>query len=542
MSLVVISTSSADRSFAEDEAIRLSPDALFLLPAGRRGPMASNLLHWTESNTLPELNAHLGRDPIYPYESLRSASEALVIHGELHEVIEGHLLLALLLSQGELPYSVQIEHTPTLRFFDDGQRAMLTRYLASAREVIFYSERNRRDLERLLASTIPNFRIAPLPTLAPSAKSNRALCCPLPLQVVRNGQDILLKALSEFSGWTLTLIDEGPDREYVRELVKQLGLAKEVSFSASQDLERVIAGSDYTVLPTRYDTGTYEVMLSLRSGTPVIATDLGARNILVKPPGAVFPGANVKLLVNALRPILDEGRDTTRSAKTPKVSVIIPCYNYGHHLRACVGSVLAQTFQDFEMIVINDGSTDNSAEVADSLASEYGIRVIHQENSGQPAIVRNRGIRESRGEFIICIDADDIIAPNMLARFVEVLEREPAVDIAYGEGIFFDTAGKVWRQTTGEFELNKLKEANQLFYCAMYRRRVFDVVGGYNLNVRGYEDWDFWIGAAKHGFRAIKVPDALLYYRVAETGLFHNALERDKELRRNIAKNHPSIF
>jgi glycosyltransferase involved in cell wall biosynthesis len=119
---------------------------------------------------------------------------------------------------------------------------------------------------------------------------------------------------------------------------------------------------------------------------------------------------------------------------TAKASVIIPCYNYGRYLEEAVGSILNQTFQDFEIIIINDGSTDNTISVAERLIAQYHdhqIRLINQENSGQPAISRNRGINEAIGEYILCLDADDMILPTMLEKCLDILRQDKNAAIAY---------------------------------------------------------------------------------------------------------------
>ena len=113
-----------------------------------------------------------------------------------------------------------------------------------------------------------------------------------------------------------------------------------------------------------------------------------------------------------------------RNSSLPEVSVIIPCFNYAHYLIEAVTSVLNQTYQNFEIIIVNDGSTDNFHEVAELILSEYDqnkIKILSQKNAGQPAIVRNNGIKEAKGKYILCLDADDKIHVNFLEKCVTPL-------------------------------------------------------------------------------------------------------------------------
>ncbi len=110
----------------------------------------------------------------------------------------------------------------------------------------------------------------------------------------------------------------------------------------------------------------------------------------------------------------------------PKISVIIPCYNQGRYLYEALESVVKQTYQNFEVIIVNDGSTDNTQEVAEEfirIHPQYQIKLIAQANSGQPAIPRNRGISEAKGEYILPLDADDLIESNHARRMPEFIRN-----------------------------------------------------------------------------------------------------------------------
>jgi len=228
----------------------------------------------------------------------------------------------------------------------------------------------------------------------------------------------------------------------------------------------------------------------------------------------------------------------------PRVSVVIPCYNYGRYLADAVTSVVNQTYQDFEIIIVNDGSTDDSRKVAEQLIAthpEHQIRLINQTNSGQPAIARNRGISEARGEFILCLDADDMIKPTMLEECIHVMCINPDVDITYTDQESF---GDGWSRVVqaSNWDIRILPRSNQLPYCALYRREMWEKVGGYKTNVRGYEDWDFWISCAERGYKGKRIPKPLFRYREHGRGVYADALKQDVYLKAQIVLNHPKLY
>jgi glycosyltransferase involved in cell wall biosynthesis len=232
-----------------------------------------------------------------------------------------------------------------------------------------------------------------------------------------------------------------------------------------------------------------------------------------------------------------------QNVSKPKVSVIIPCYNYGRYLEECVKSVISQTYQDFEIIIVNDGSTDNSKEVAERLIiahPHHRIQVIHQPNSGQPAISRNRGIREAKGEYILPLDADDRIAHSMLEECTHILDQNPSIAIAYTDRLDFDGVDQVVR--AGDYDYSRLKYENQISYCALFRKEVWETVGGYRTNVKGCEDWDFWVAAGAKGYLGRRIPEPLFMYRRHDTGVYQEVVNRLAEKHAQIVFNHKEVY
>ncbi len=225
----------------------------------------------------------------------------------------------------------------------------------------------------------------------------------------------------------------------------------------------------------------------------------------------------------------------------PRVSVVVPCYNYGRYLTEAVGSVLTQTFQDFEIIIVNDGSTDNSKEVAEQLIAaypQYSIRLINQENSGNPAITRNRGIEEAHGTYILPLDADDMLMPTMIEECLKVLEQDQSVAIAYTDRQDFYGIDQVVH--AGEYNFTLLKYQNHISYCAMFRRKVWEDVGGYR--PVGCEDWDFWIATGARGHYGRRIPLPLFKYRRHDTGRFQQDSRNFEIIQARIMVNNQMCY
>jgi glycosyltransferase involved in cell wall biosynthesis len=226
----------------------------------------------------------------------------------------------------------------------------------------------------------------------------------------------------------------------------------------------------------------------------------------------------------------------------PVVSVIVPCYKQAQFLREAVESVFAQTFTDWELIIVDDGSPDDTAATAEAIIAEYpgrAIRLLRKGNGGLPE-ARNAGIRMARGTYILPLDADDIIRPTMLEKTVGLLESNPGIAIAYTDLTHFGAVNRTIQ--AAEFDAAKIPRNNQLNYCSLYRYEVWECCGGYRSFLGGYEDWDFWVGCAAAGLRAVRIPEPLLLYRVKQESMYTAALARDGELRARIVLNHPYLY
>jgi glycosyltransferase involved in cell wall biosynthesis len=227
----------------------------------------------------------------------------------------------------------------------------------------------------------------------------------------------------------------------------------------------------------------------------------------------------------------------------PRVSVVIPCFKQAHFLRECVESVIAQSFRDWECIVVNDGSPDNTSEVVKSLMGAYpdkSIRLIEQENRGVSE-ARNEGIRAARAPYILPLDADDTIVPDMLLETSKVLDERPEVPMVFTDRVHFGL--RTGAVSLLPYSLKNIMGQNMPSYCSLYRRAIWQAVGGYNPNMRaGYEDWDFWISCAEKGFIGYHLAVPLFRYRIQSESRDTGARRRDTELRCQIILNHASSY
>lgn len=229
----------------------------------------------------------------------------------------------------------------------------------------------------------------------------------------------------------------------------------------------------------------------------------------------------------------------------PKVSVVVPCYNTHRYLADVLASVSAQTFRDFEIIVVDDGSTD-PATLTFLDALDAGIRLVRKPNGGLSS-ARNAGFLAARGEYVLPLDADDQIAPEMLARTVSVLDASPEVAFAYAQiEVFGDESGIV-HKTWNFFEQ---LATNQLPYCMLIRRAVWESVGGYDESMRkGYEDWEFNIRITKSGAKGVQIQAPLFRYRRLSSGMLqsisqhrHGAIWREMRAKHRDIYNFPTLF
>lgn len=192
----------------------------------------------------------------------------------------------------------------------------------------------------------------------------------------------------------------------------------------------------------------------------------------------------------------------------PLVSVIMAAYNSAEHVGEALESALAQDWQPFEVVVVDDGSTDRTAEIVQS----FDVRYVWQENAG-PAAARNRAISESRGALIANFDSDDILPPSRLRVQVEYLLEHPDIGCVFGRQEWLNAPPWLTRDPVyGDLDGIPLSSA-------MFRREVLDVLGGYDSRFEPSEDMDLVIRMREQGIGYVVLPDLVLYRRYHESSL-----------------------
>ena len=227
----------------------------------------------------------------------------------------------------------------------------------------------------------------------------------------------------------------------------------------------------------------------------------------------------------------------------PRVVVVTPCYKHAHLLPETIESVASQTYGNLECVIVDDGSPDNTAEVARELIDRYpdlDLRLLRQENKGLSE-ARNAGIRSSEAPLILPLDSDDRIAPTAVEKMAKAFSTDPRLSLV-------SPVGRCFGSSTAEIlpyhrDLTWLLRRNTYCVVSMFTREAFNRAGGYKANMAGgYEDWEFWISIVEAGGGVRVLDDELFYYREEGVSMFDAALEQDLWLRAQIVLNHPQHF
>lgn len=185
----------------------------------------------------------------------------------------------------------------------------------------------------------------------------------------------------------------------------------------------------------------------------------------------------------------------------PRVSIIIPVFEHQQELEACLVSLTKQTFQDFEVIVVDDGTRPPIK--LSCVMCHVSVKLIRQENAGAP-VARNRGLKEAGGEYLLFSDADIVWQPQALAKMVHVLETQPNISYVYAA---FNWGRKLFKALP--FDLAKLKQMNYVHASALIRRADFPATG-WDEKIKKFQDWDLWLTMAKTGHTGQAITEVLM--------------------------------
>ena len=198
----------------------------------------------------------------------------------------------------------------------------------------------------------------------------------------------------------------------------------------------------------------------------------------------------------------------------PLVSVIIPCYNTYEYIQETLDSVFSQTYQNIEVIAIDDGSTDSTLQkLYENQEIHPQLKVITQKNTYY-IIARNNAVKYAKGKYLIFLDSDDKIAPVYIEKCCEVAEKDKNIVAVYSRADFFDAQSKPWKLP--EFRLPDFLYRNCIYVSALIRKSEFDKVGGFDENLTQFEDWELYISLVKNGGKVYRLPETFFYYRQRE--------------------------
>ncbi|MDR2823800.1 MAG: glycosyltransferase family 2 protein [Prevotellaceae bacterium] len=229
--------------------------------------------------------------------------------------------------------------------------------------------------------------------------------------------------------------------------------------------------------------------------------------------------------------------------KTPDISIIVPCYNSGLYLPEAIESVRQYSGKyAYEIILIDDGSTDNlTLSVLNNYKNCKDIVFIRQENKGLSA-ARNAGCEIAKSEYLLFLDSDNKIFGNYIDLGIEFLAKNVDFAIVYGQPLFFGDGSREGYQTA-DFDIDKLMICNYIDACAVVRTSAWRNVGGFDVSMRTFEDYDLWLSLAEKEWKFHFINKPLYEYRIVSTSMIGAAkMDFFKETARKIRRKHHDLF
>lgn len=225
----------------------------------------------------------------------------------------------------------------------------------------------------------------------------------------------------------------------------------------------------------------------------------------------------------------------------PLISIIVPCYNNGEYIQECLNSVHNQEYSNYEIVVINDGSTDAHTNKVVKAIAHPKVKILETKNQGV-SLARNSGIEASSGKYILPLDADDKIGSDFISNAINILENNPDVKVVSCDVELF--GAKKGLLELDSYSLGKILAKNLLTVSCVFRRTDFDQTPGFNPNMKeGFEDWDFWLSLLKTGGKVHKIESLGFFYRIKQNSR-NSALTKAhyKKLRRQLYENHKELY
>lgn len=227
------------------------------------------------------------------------------------------------------------------------------------------------------------------------------------------------------------------------------------------------------------------------------------------------------------------------------ISIIVPCYNQAQYLSECLQSVLNQTYTNWECIIVNDGSLDNTEEIALSWTErDSRIKYIKKENGGVSA-ARNTGIKQAQGEWILPLDGDDKIAEEYLEQAYKIILSHPNVGLIYANAEFFGEKNESWNLMPYSYQT--LLRSNIIYCSALYKKADWTKTEGYDTSMKhGWEDWEFWINLIGTSQKEVyRLNYTGFYYRIKKQSRnesFDKNKTQQNKVRKYVLKKHLDMY
>ncbi len=200
------------------------------------------------------------------------------------------------------------------------------------------------------------------------------------------------------------------------------------------------------------------------------------------------------------------------------VSIVLPTYNQAHFLPEALDGVFAQTYPHYELIVVDDGSTDQTAQVLADYRRKYDFLIVSQENQRLPRAL-NAGFSRARGDYLTWTSSDNIMLPRMLEVLAQELDADPKVGLVYADRYLMDDDGNdLGRLNLPDYDPHLLLHTNLVHCCFLYRRECVERIGGYDPDFIYAEDWEYWIRISQY-WRMKHVPEVLYRYRLHRSSM-----------------------
>ncbi len=227
----------------------------------------------------------------------------------------------------------------------------------------------------------------------------------------------------------------------------------------------------------------------------------------------------------------------------PKLSIIIPCYNSQLTLELTLQSVVEQEFKDWQAIIVNDGSTDATEEIALRWV-ENDKRIIYYSKLNEGlGKTRNFGITKSSGKYILPLDSDNLIEKTFAKKAVEILDSNDGIGVVHGHAEYFGERTGIWK--IDEFNLEKILVGNYIDACAIFRKRLWSQIGGYDEHMpfQGEEDWGLWIALGELNVNFYHLNQITFKYFVSSKSMIRSFTSEMADLNRDyLVKKYSKLY